>query len=199
MKIPKYEKKMRKQLKKVAKSLGKRGLTSGIRSSVSQRLDPDRYQITPQGIYLRKTKKKMVVTVDSAGNPIYQRYGWRPSKDLALHLVVYQARGDVNSIIHAHPPYLSALGLAVDKLDSKQLPESLQVLGSKLKVDNLDPGIGETSVSLLNALTNGNVVLLPKDGVLIVGRSLDDVFAQLDQMEHEAQVYTLAKAAYLLP
>jgi L-fuculose-phosphate aldolase len=199
MKIPKYEKKMRKQLKKVAKSLGKRGLTSGIRSSVSQRLDPDRYQITPQGIYLRKTKKKMVVTVDSAGNPIYQRYGWRPSKDLALHLVVYQARGDVNSIIHAHPPYLSALGLAVDKLDSKQLPESLQVLGSKLKVDNLDPAIGETSVSLLNALTNGNVVLLPKDGVLIVGRSLDDVFAQLDQMEHEAQVYTLAKAAYLLP
>jgi L-fuculose-phosphate aldolase len=199
MKIPKYEKKMRKQLKKVAKSLGKRGLTSGIRSSVSQRLDPDRYQITPQGIYLRKTKKKMVVTVDSAGNPIYQRYGWRPSKDLALHLVVYQARGDVNSIIHAHPPYLSALGLAVDKLDSKQLPESLQVLGSKLKVDNLDPAIGETSISLLNALTNGNVVLLPKDGVLIVGRSLDDVFAQLDQMEHEAQVYTLAKAAYLLP
>ncbi len=199
MKIPKYEKKMRKQLKKVAKNLGKRGLTSGIRSSVSQRLDPDRYQITPQGIYLRKTKKKMVVTVDSAGNLIYQRYGWRPSKDLPLHLAVYQARGDVNSIIHAHPPYLSALGLAVDKLDSTQLPESLQVLGSKLKVDNLDPGIGETSVSLLNALTNGNVVLLPKDGVLIVGRSLDDVFAQLDQMEHEAQVYTLAKAADLLP
>ncbi len=91
------------------------------------------------------------------------------------------------------------MGLAVDKLDSTQLPESLQVLGSKLKVDNLDPGIGETSVSLLNALTNGNVVLLPKDGVLIVGRSLDDVFAQLDQMEHEAQVYTLAKAADLLP
>lgn len=199
MKIPKYEKKMRKQLKKVAKSLGKRGLTSGVRSSVSQRLDPDRYQITPQGIYLRKTKKKMIVTVDSAGNPVYNRYGWQPSDDLSLHLAVYQARGDVNSIIHAHPPYLSALSLAVDKLDSTQLPESLQVLGSKLKVDHLDPVIGETSVSLLNALTNGNVVLLPKDGVLIVGRSLDEVFAQLDQMEHEAQVYTLAKAADLLP
>lgn len=199
MKIPKYEKKMRKQLKNVAKNLGKRGLTSGIRSSISHRLDPDRYQITPQGIYLRKTKKKMVVTVDSAGNPIYQRYGWRPSNDLPLHLSVYQARGDVNSIIHAHPPYLSALGLAVDKLDSTQLPDSLQILGSKLKVDNLDPEIGETSVSLLNALTNGNVVLLPKDGVLIVGRSLDDVFAQLEKMEHEAQVYILAKAADLLP
>jgi len=199
MKIPKYEKKMRKQLKKVAKNLGKRGLTSGLRSSVSQRLDPDRYQVTPQGIYLRKIKKKMVVTVDSAGHPIYQRYGWRPSNDLPLHLAAYQARGDVNSIIHAHPPYLSALGLVVDKLDSTQLPDSLQILGSKVKVDNLDPEIGETSVSLINALINGNVVLLPKDGVLIVGRSLDDAYAQLDLMEHEAQVYTIARAANLLP
>lgn len=199
MKIPKYEKKMQKQLKKVAKRLGKRGLTSGVRSSVSQRLDPDRYQVTPQGIYLRKTKKKMVVTVDSAGHPIYQRYGWRPSNDLPLHLAAYQARGDVNSIIHAHPPYLSALGLVVDELDSTQLPDSLQILGSKVKVDNLDPEIGETSVSLINALINGNVVLLPKDGVLIVGRSLDDAYAQLDQMEHEAQVYTIARAANLLP
>jgi L-fuculose-phosphate aldolase len=199
MKIPKYEKKMRKQLKKVAKSLGKRGLTSGVRSSVSQRLDPDRYQVTPQGIYLRKTKKKMVVTVDSAGHPIYQRYGWRPSNDLPLHLAAYQARGDVNSIIHAHPPYLSALGLVVDELDSSKLPDSLQILGSKVQVDNLDPEIGETSVSLINALINGNVVLLPKDGVLIVGRSLDDAYAQIDQMEHEAQVYTIARAANLLP
>jgi L-fuculose-phosphate aldolase len=199
MKIPKYEKKMRKQLKKVAKSLGKRGLTSGVRSSVSQRLDPDRYQVTPQGIYLRKTKKKMVVTVDGAGHPIYQRYGWRPSNDLPLHLAAYQARGDVNSIIHAHPPYLSALGLVVDELDSSKLPDSLQILGSKVQVDNLDPEIGETSVSLINALINGNVVLLPKDGVLIVGRSLDDAYAQLDQMEHEAQVYTIARAANLLP
>ena len=198
MKIPKYVKKMRKQLKKVAKSLGKRGLSSGVRSSVSQRLDPDRYQVTPQGIYLRKTKKKMIVTVDSAGNPIYDRYGWRPSDDLPLHLAVYQARGDVNSIIHAHPPYLSALSLAVDKLDSALLPDSLQILGAKLKVDDLDPEIGETSVSLLNALTNGNIVLLPRDGVLAVGRSLDYVYTQLDQMEHDAQVFTIARAADLL-
>jgi ribulose-5-phosphate 4-epimerase/fuculose-1-phosphate aldolase len=79
------------------------------------------------------------------------------------------------------------------------LPDSLQILGSKVQVDNLDPEIGETSVSLINALINGNVVLLPKDGVLIVGRSLDDAYAQLDQMEHEAQVYTIARAANLLP
>ena len=198
MKIPKYEKKMRKQLKKVAKSLGKRGLSSGVRSSVSQRLDPDRYQVTPQGIYLRKTKKKMIVTVDSAGNPIYSRYGWQPSDDLPLHLAVYQARGDVNSIIHAHPPYFSALSLAVDKLHSEKLPASLQILGANLKVDDLDQEIGETSVGLINALTNGNIVLLPKDGVLIVGRSLDYVYAQLDQMEHDAQVFTIARAANLL-
>jgi L-fuculose-phosphate aldolase len=141
----------------------------------------------------------MVVTVDSAGHPIYQRYGWRPSSDLPLHLAAYQARGDVNSIIHAHPPYLSALGLVVDELDSSKLPDSLQILGSKVQVDNLDPEIGETSVSLINALINGNVVLLPKDGVLIVGRSLDGAYAHLDQMEHEAQVYTIARAANLLP
>ncbi len=198
MKLSKYEKKMRKALKKTVKLLGRSGMTSAMRSSVSHRLDSDRFQISPKGVYLRKLKKKMVVTVDGSGNLIYHRYGWRPTDNLPLHMDVYQSRGDVNSVIHAHPPYLSALGLAVDKLDFSRLPESLQVLGDELLVDELNTAPDEISTALLNALTNGNIVLLPKDGVLVVGRTLDHAFAQLEEMEHDAQVYVIAQSARLL-
>ncbi len=197
MKIPKYEKKMRKLVKKTAKWLGKRGFTSAARSSVSLKIDGDRFLITPRGIYLRKMKKKMVLTVDASGHPIYGRYGWQPADDLPLHMAVYQARGDVNGVIHGHPPYLSALSLAVDKLDFQSLPDSLQVLGESVRVDAISAEPGEGSTSLTNALTNGDAVLMPGDGVLVVSRSLEQAFALLDQMEHDAQVYAIARGAGL--
>lgn len=195
MKIPKYEKKMRKSLRKTAKILGKRGFTSGMRSSASHKLNQDRYQITPQGIHLRKIKKKMIVTIDGVGNKIFSRYGWHPADDLELHLAAYQARGDINSAIHAHPPYLTALGMGVDKLDAVNLPESLQVLGRSIEVNDLDLGYSDIPMELTNALTNGNVVLLPGDGVLVVSSTIDLALTQLEQMEHDAKVYTLAKSA----
>ncbi len=198
MKIPKYEKKLRKLVRKTAKRLGKRGFTSATRSSVSLRMDGDRYLVTPKGVYPRKMKKKMVLTIDAAGHPIYGRYGWQPADDLPLHMAVYQARGDVNGVIHAHPPYLSALALAVDKLDAQALPDSLQVLGQAVKAEEMDPATGDIPAGLLNALTNGDVILLPSNGVLIVSRALDQAFAALDQMEHDAQVYAIAKGAKLL-
>ena len=195
MKIPKYEKKMRKSLRKTAKILGKRKFTSGTRSSASHKLDQDRYQITPQRIHLRKLKKKMNVTIDAAGNKIFSRYGWHPADDLELHLAAYQARGDINSAIHAHPPYLSALGMRDDKIDAVNLPESLQILGRSIEVTDFDLGVGEIPIELTNALTNGNVVLLPGDGVLVVGSTIEMALTQLEQMEHDAMVYTIAKCA----
>jgi L-fuculose-phosphate aldolase len=198
MKIPKQEKKLRKLVKKTAKRLGKRGFTSATRSSVSLRIDAQRYLITPKGVYLRKMKKKMVLTVDDAGRPVYGRYGWQPSDDLKVHLTVYQARGDVNGIIHAHPPYLSALSLAVEKLETWALPESLQILGDPIGIHSLVEGDKGGSNELLKALTNGDVVLIPQDGVLIVSRSLDHAFEVLDQMEHDAQVYAIAKGSGLI-
>lgn len=195
MKIPKFEKKRLRSLKKTAKILGKRGFTSGSRSSASHKLNQDRYQITPQGIHLRKIKKKMIVTVDSIGNKIFSRYGWHPADDLELHLAAYQARGDINSAIHAHPPYLSALAMGVDKLDAGHLPESLQILGKSIVVNEIDWGYGETPIELTNALSNGNVILLPGDGVFVVSNSIEMALTQLEQMEHDAMVYTLAQCA----
>ena len=198
MKISKYEKKMRKSIKRIAKLIGKRGLTQAMRSSVSQRLDQGRIQISPQGIYLRQIKKKMVVTIDDQGHPVYHKYGWQPSNEHPLHLAVYQARGDVNGIIHAHPPYLSAMGLTVDTLQTDKLPDPLQVLGKRIKIEEISAEDADISIALLTALTNGNVVLLPEDGVLVVGRTLDHAFEQMDEMEHAAQIYTIAKSAGFL-
>ena len=198
MKIPKYEKKLRKTIKKTAKQLGKRGFTAGVGSSVSMRIDSERFLITPKSVYLRKMKKKMVLTIDTMGHPIYGRYGWQPADDLSLHLSVYGARGDISGIIHAHAPYLSALALSVDSLDSDALPESLQVVGEALTIESNGLEAGEISAGLLNALTNGDVVLLPGDGVLVVGRSLEGGLAQLDKMEHAAKVYAIVKSAGML-
>jgi len=198
MKIPKYEKEMQKTIKSVARLVGKQGFTQSTQSSLSQRLDQNRFQITPQGVYLRHIKKKMIVTLDDSGHPVYRRYGWQPNNEFPLHLAVYQARGDVNGIIHAHPTNLSAMGLAVDFLETEKLPNTLQVLGKRLKIEEFDLQEGDTSTALVNALTNGNVILLPQDGVLVVGRTLENAFEQLEEMEHAAKVYTTARSAGFL-
>lgn len=195
MKVLKYEKKMQKAIRDIAKLVGNRGFSKGTRSSLSQRLDNNRFQITPEDVYLYQMKQKRIVTLDETGYQVYRKYGWQPNEAYPLHIAVYNARGDVNGIIHAHPVNLSAMSLAVDILETTKLPESLQVLGRRLTIDNFDIQEKEISTSLRNALTNGNVILLPQDGVLVVGRDLEHAYEQLEEMEHAAKVYTIARSA----
>ncbi len=115
MKITKYEKKMRNTGKKNSIIIGKRRFNRGVLSSATKRLESGNFQIPPQGILLHNVNNKLAVTIDSSRKAIYDQSGWQLTDALSLHLAVNKLRGELNGIIHAYPPNLSVLGLAMKK------------------------------------------------------------------------------------
>jgi len=52
-----------------------------------------------------------------------------PTSETLMHLEAYQQRPDINAVIHAHPPFSTALTIAGKPFPVEYIPEVLIALG----------------------------------------------------------------------
>ena len=118
-KIPKNQKnifEMQKQVLKTAKIMVTSGLVSGTFGNISI-IDRKRglVAITPSGTsYEDMTEKDICIT--NLDGKLYIENGRKPSSELPMHLAVYQAREDINAVIHTHSLYATVLASQGEKL-----------------------------------------------------------------------------------
>ena len=70
------------------------------------------------------------------------------SSEVAMHLLFYRMRPDVNAICHAHPPTATGFAVAGRALDEALLPEVIIGLGQIPLVRYATPGTPELSAAL---------------------------------------------------
>ncbi|MCD6122389.1 MAG: class II aldolase/adducin family protein, partial [Spirochaetales bacterium] len=111
-----------------------------------------------------------------------------------MHIAVYNARKDVNTVIHTHPIYSSILG--VNHMELPGISEDfVQIVGDKIICSKYAlPGTSELAANVLQALGNRNAVILPNHGTLCVGKNLKDALKISYVVEKTAQVYIMAKS-----
>ena len=68
--------------------------------------DGNRYVATPTATSKRLVCEKDLIEVDGKGQVI--GHG-RVFGEIGLHLVVYERRPDIGAVVHAHPPYATAI------------------------------------------------------------------------------------------
>ena len=94
----------------VCRRLWERGLVAGQDGNVSVRLESGRILITPAGFSkVDVCPQHLVALADDGtwdGGPLV------PSSESALHLRAYARRPDIGAVVHAHPVWATALGLA---------------------------------------------------------------------------------------
>ena len=75
-------------------------------------ITPDRKYVVikPSGVDYASMKPEQMVVTDLAGNVV--EGDLRPSSDLMTHLELYRAFSDVNSVVHTHSRYATALAQA---------------------------------------------------------------------------------------
>ena len=56
--------------------------------------------------------------------------GYRPSSEIKMHLRCYKVRGDVGSVLHAHPPTATGFAVAHIPLDRYCMIETVIAVGS---------------------------------------------------------------------
>jgi L-fuculose-phosphate aldolase len=186
------ETRLRSDLVEVCRRLHERRLIGAGEGNVSCRLGRNRLLVTPSGASKGHLRPGDLVVVDLAGDVVRGR--GRPSTELAMHLAAYQARPDVEAVVHAHP--LTAIAFTVAGLPPPDdlLPEAVLVLGPIGVAPFATPGTAEVPRSLAPLWKNHQVFLLERHGALALGRDLFQAHDRLETLERVCEVAFHARA-----
>ena len=100
----------KKEVVETAQSLVRKGFLMATGGNLSLRI-PGReaFAITPSNYDYMKMTPEDICVLDLGLKEVESRL--KPSVESGMHAAVYQARPDVNAIVHTHQPYVSALTL----------------------------------------------------------------------------------------
>lgn len=172
----------------IAHSLFNRGRTTGSSANMSFRHE-DRIYISGSGTCFGTIEDKEFSVVSIEGDYIE---GIRPSKELPLHLMMYEKSDNIQAVIHTHSFYSTVWSCLEHEYQETCIPEYTPYL--KMKVGNVGivpyekPGSIELFQAFRKCVNQGNAFLLANHGPIIGGNSLFETFYGLEELEESARI-----------
>jgi L-fuculose-phosphate aldolase len=162
-------------------------LTVGTWGNISCRVSgEDCIAITPTGMSYDSLVPEDVVLLDLSGKTI--NGARKPSIEVPLHLAIYNAREDVQAIVHTHSVYATAMAVARRDIPGA-IEDLVQIVGGNVRVNEYAlPGTKQLGINTVKALEGRNAVLLANHGMLGVGRDLQEALKVCQIVEKSAQI-----------
>jgi len=161
--------------------------------NLSVRLADGRILTTPTGMNKGMLSPEDLVTTDIEGRQLSG--GRKVSSELAMHLLFYKMRPDVNAICHAHPPTATGFAVAGRALNKALLPEVIVGLGQVPLVQYATPGTPELGGALEPFVPHYDALLLANHGAVTCGPDLLTAFYRMETIEHCARITLAAELA----
>jgi L-fuculose-phosphate aldolase len=181
-----------RELVRCSQLLHARGWVANHDGNLSARLRGQRLLITPTALSKAAVSQADLLVVDETGKVLSGKR--RPFGELDLHQAVYGARPDVGAVIHAHPPFATALGIAGLALPLTMMPEPIVSLGPSVPcLPYAAPKSNELRSAVSAAALTANALLLARNGVLCFGPDPDTAYLRLELVEHQAHIFTIAR------
>ncbi len=187
------EYRLRLEIIRVTRIVANQGLIRSSDGNISIRLGDDRFLVTSSGLYKMAMEPDDPIIVNQLGDVLEGKTGLRPTSEVYMHLEAYNQRPDINAVLHAHPPYATALTIAGIPFPTNLLPEVLLALGDVPTTPYATPGTQSLAESIRGPIKNHNSVLLSNHGTLSVGKTLEEALIALERLEHAAYTYHLAR------
>jgi L-fuculose-phosphate aldolase len=181
----------KRQVLEVSQKMLDKGLVVGTSGNVSMRLpsdgERDLLAITPSQRYYDLLTVDDIQIIDFEAEPV--EGDLIPSVETMLHIAVYQARKNINAVIHTHSVFASAIAVAGLEIPPI-LDDQVTFVGGEIKLAGYAlPGSQEMVDNVLAVLGEGNAVLLANHGVLGMGRTIRDALTVCELVEKTAKVY----------
>jgi len=171
------------------------GLVAGSSGNVSRRIarpDGDLFAVTASRVPYHRFGIDDVLVVDGEVEPVAG--DGIPSSESLAHLAVYQARPDIDAVIHTHSVHASAFAVAGQSIPPI-LDEQVVTLGGAVAVAEYGASASaELAANAVAALGGRAAVLLRHHGVLGVGADLEEAVAVVELVERVARVRLLSAA-----
>ncbi|MDD4371483.1 MAG: class II aldolase/adducin family protein [Anaerostipes sp.] len=180
------------QMTKAGMKMDRYGLIALSGGNVSMRMPSGEILITPSGMIYEDMVPADVLVMDIDGNVIEGTR--KTSSDTEGLLYIYKHREDINSVIHTHQPYATAVGLVEDEFEVN-LTTLANACGGNVKVTPFSSaGSVDMGIDTVENLGDSLAVILANHGVMAVGENLKQALCAAVYLEEAAKTYLSAKA-----
>src|ERR671910_811453 len=158
--------------------------------NVSVRLDDGRILATPTMTCKGRMTEDLIAVTNLEGRALNDQ---RASSELAMHLLIYRERPEVNAVCHAHPPHGTAFAVAGLAIDQPILSEVILTLGCVPLAHYGTPSTTEVTEAMRPLVKHHNALLMANHGAVAHGTDLWQAFDRLETLEHTARIAILAR------
>lgn len=191
--MPVGEFEIKKHMCEIGRRIWTKGYVAANDGNFSVKLNDKEILTTPTGVSKGFMKPDMLIKVDFSGNVLSGNAKYRPSSEVKMHIEVYQQRKDIQSVIHAHPPYCTSFAVAGVPLNKCVLPEAIIVIGSVPIAEYGLPSTHEIPDAIRQHIQNSEAILLANHGALTLGPDLYTAYYRMETLEHTAYIVHLAR------
>jgi len=174
------ERQYRREIVLFGRALHERGYVAAMDGNLSVRLDERRILATPTSMCKGMMKPSDLVIVDMEGRRVEGRRD--VSSEIAMHLLIYRLRPDVQGVVHAHPPTATGFAAAGLALNQPLVCEVVIGLGSIPLAKYGTPGTPELTAAL--------EPLVPQYDALLMSNHADlhHAYMKMETVEHFAKI-----------
>jgi len=184
------EQKLRKAIVCAGASLFQRGYSVGTAGNISVRLSDAQILATPTNSCLGSLDENLLSSVDMNGTLIG---GADMSKEIPFHLELYRRRPDCGAVVHLHSTWLTALSCLKhedpDNIIRPFTPYYVMKVGRMPLIPYFKPGSPKIAEALARHAASANAFLLANHGPVVIGRTLEEAVATLEELEETAKLF----------
>ena len=184
------EQDLRQQLLAAVQRLDSLGMNRGSTGNVSARWGQGML-ITPTGMGADDLRAQDLVWVGWDGSV---QGDWQPSSEWHFHLAAYQARADVNAVVHTHSTHATALACLRRPLPAFHYMVAVAGGDSVPLVPYFTFGTEALSQAVGVALQDRLACLLANHGLVAAGTTVAHAMKVVQEVESLCQVYLQALA-----
>ena len=158
------------------------GMTTTSGGNISIRDDNGDIWITPSGVDKGSLTTKDIICVKKDGTIAGPH---KPSSEYPFHKAIYEARPELTSIIHAHPPGLVAFSIARQVPNTNIVPQARFICGEVGFAPYGCPGSEDLGKKIAKEFENKKykAVIMENHGVVLGGTDMMDAYQRFETLE----------------
>ncbi|MCW4046217.1 MAG: class II aldolase/adducin family protein [Candidatus Bathyarchaeota archaeon] len=173
-----------RKLSKAGKRLHEQGLVIGSSGNISARIPgTETFLIKPSGVRMGFLKPEELVLVNLEGKKVKGELD--VSLETPMHAAIYRARGDVQAVVHTHPPTATAFGIAKMEVLPLQIEMFMRFPNGVPVVPFEAPGSKALAETVQKKIANCDALILENHGIVTVGSNIEAA-CDLNEMVEEA-------------
>lgn len=180
----------RDQIISIISRIYRRGLTTTSGGNISVIDENGDIWVTPSAIDKGSLRASDIMCIKKDGT-IEGKH--KPSSEFPFHKAIYEARRDIKSVIHAHPPALVSFSIVRQIPNTNVISQAKHICGPIGYAKYRIPGSDDLGDVISDEFKKGfKAVIMENHGVVVGGSDLTDAFERFETLEFCARTILFA-------